>query len=95
MTNTAKLSNPPEHLKRAAAVAKARLLAQELGSCGITGDLATVIRAAALIEYLGEWDRAFITNISPHLQAGLKISEKQRHELRRLARDLDALEDRA
>lgn len=87
---------PPEPIShRASAIEQVRELTKRLRACGIKGDLATVIRAAVVLDYLGEWDRRFLKRITPYVQAGDTISPKQRQELRRIARDLDALQLRA
>jgi len=93
-TTTTRDELPEPHFQRGASLERVRDLAQQLRRCGIKGDLATVIRAAAVLDYLGEWDRAFLIRITPRVQAGLQMSGKQRHQLRRIARDLDALQRR-
>jgi len=92
MTQPRTRKESPEPLsQRGASLKRARELRQQLRGCGIKGDLAIVIRAAAVADNLGEWDRGFLSRITPLVQAGLQISVKQRHVLRRIARDVDAL----
>ena len=92
-----RMRNEPSDLvsQRVAAVEQARELTKRLRAFGIRGDLATVIRAAAVVDHLSEWDRVFLNRITPRVQAGLQISTKQRHVLRRIERDLDAMQRRA